>query len=45
MQNEMTLCGILIGVMAFFMILGMIGIQREKKMMRESENAQEEQNS
>lgn len=31
MQNEMTLCGILIGVMAVFMILGMIGIQKEKR--------------
>lgn len=42
MQNEMTLCGILIGVMAFFMILGMIGIQREKKMMRENQENQDE---
>lgn len=42
MQNEMTLCGILIGVMAFFMILGMIGIQREKKMMRENQETQDE---
>lgn len=42
MQNEMTLCGILIGVMAFFMILGMIGIQREKKQMQKDETAQKE---
>ena len=42
MQNEMTLCGILIGVMAFFMIVGMIGIQREKKMMRENQETQDE---
>ncbi len=41
MQNEMTLCGILIGVMAFFMIIGMIGIQKEKKEMRESQTEQE----
>ncbi len=36
MQNEMTLCGILIGVMAFFMIVGMIGIRKEKREMQES---------
>ena len=42
MQNEMTLCGILIGVMAFFMILGMIGIQREKKQIQKDETAQKE---
>lgn len=31
MQNELTLCGILVAVMAFFMVLGMVGIQKEKK--------------
>lgn len=31
MQNELTLCGILIAVMAVFMIVGMIGILKEKR--------------
>lgn len=31
MENELTLCGILIAVMAFFMIFGMVGIAKEKK--------------
>lgn len=30
MQNELTLCAILIVVMAFFMVLGMVGIRKEK---------------
>lgn len=43
MQNEMTLCGILIGVMAFFMILGMVGIRMEKA--RQSQESEEETES
>lgn len=31
MQNELTLCAILVVVMAFFMVLGLVGIQKEKK--------------
>ena len=31
MQNELTLCAILIVVMAFFMVLGMVGIRKEKR--------------
>ena len=44
MQNEMTLCGILIGVMAFFMIVGMIGIQKEKKEMQEAAEQKNDSN-
>ena len=31
MQNELTLCAILIVVMAVFMVIGMVGIYKEKK--------------